>query len=269
MKTLRQNFFSAVRITVIALVLTLGANLIYSWNAPTTTPPTGNVAMPINVSSAPQGKLGTFGLGLASPDTSNSIKLDVLGKIKIVDGSQGADKVLKSDANGVATWQALSNISGGGNTCVTIDTANGDSQGRGTINMVINGRNICADNIGCSIHVWAYNLTSNSGADVPGFNYYGSSPQYFKQSEENNRWLYTDNSGGNTNIQGRNGDTGSSADVKILQFDTRESGNRFQLWDDPDSGWSPTVTEAVPASYLTYDDDADDGDNYILNICDY
>jgi hypothetical protein len=37
-------------------------------------------------------------------NNSPSQKLDIVGKIKITDGSQGVDKVLKSDANGVGTW---------------------------------------------------------------------------------------------------------------------------------------------------------------------
>jgi hypothetical protein len=33
-------------------------------------------------------------------------KLEVAGNVKIADGTQGAGKVLTSDANGLATWQA-------------------------------------------------------------------------------------------------------------------------------------------------------------------
>lgn len=47
------------------------------------------------------------GIGTPTPDA----KLHVVGKIKMVDGNQGAGKVLTSDANGVGTWQAAA---GGG-----------------------------------------------------------------------------------------------------------------------------------------------------------
>jgi hypothetical protein len=47
------------------------------------------------------------GIGTASP----SERLDVVGSVKIVDGTQGAGKVLTSDANGKASWQTPS---GGG-----------------------------------------------------------------------------------------------------------------------------------------------------------
>jgi len=46
-----------------------------------------------------------MGLGTNNPTE----KLQVNGKIKIVDGNQGTGKVLTSDANGVATWQTPSN----------------------------------------------------------------------------------------------------------------------------------------------------------------
>lgn len=45
---------------------------------------------------------GKVGIGTASPDA----KLHVVGSLKIVDGTQGANKILTSDADGVASWQA-------------------------------------------------------------------------------------------------------------------------------------------------------------------
>lgn len=52
--------------------------------------------------------LGNLGLGIQTA----TAKLDVVGKIKITDGTQGAGKVLTSDANGLASWQTAT---GGGN----------------------------------------------------------------------------------------------------------------------------------------------------------
>lgn len=44
---------------------------------------------------------GNVGIGTVAP----AAKLDINGKIKITDGTQGDGKVLTSDANGVASWQ--------------------------------------------------------------------------------------------------------------------------------------------------------------------
>ncbi len=67
----------------------------------TTTAP-GNVTEQMRITGA-----GNVGIGTASP----AAKLDILGAIKIVDGAQGAGKVLTSDAAGLASWQTQS---GGG-----------------------------------------------------------------------------------------------------------------------------------------------------------
>ena len=74
---------------------------------------------------------GNVGINQRKP----SEKLDIAGSIKIVDGTQGAGKVLTSDANGKASWQTaasggaseLQKITEGGNTGWRIlgrDTAN-------------------------------------------------------------------------------------------------------------------------------------------------
>ncbi len=55
---------------------------------------------------------GNVGIGTLTPVAS----LDILGTIKISDGSQGAGKVLTSDANGLATWQTAGGGSGWGLT---------------------------------------------------------------------------------------------------------------------------------------------------------
>ena len=47
---------------------------------------------------------GNVGIGTAQPQA----KLDVVGNVRIADGTQVAGHVLTSDANGVASWQPLS-----------------------------------------------------------------------------------------------------------------------------------------------------------------
>jgi hypothetical protein len=48
-----------------------------------------------------QAGTGNFGIGQTNP----SAKLDVAGTVKIADGTEGAGKVLTSNASGVASWQ--------------------------------------------------------------------------------------------------------------------------------------------------------------------
>ena len=52
---------------------------------------------------------GKVGIGTQTP----SQMLEVVGQVKITGGSPGADKVLTSDANGLATWE---DAAGGGDT---------------------------------------------------------------------------------------------------------------------------------------------------------
>ncbi|MDR6369180.1 hypothetical protein J2795_000583 [Chryseobacterium bernardetii] len=50
---------------------------------------------------------GNVGIGTTSPTNKLQIESTTSGALKIVDGTQGTDKVLTSDASGVATWKAL------------------------------------------------------------------------------------------------------------------------------------------------------------------
>lgn len=82
---------------------------------------------------------GNIGIGTASP----SAKLEVAGNVKIADGTQGSGKVLTSDANGMATWQAPSGTfetdpKVGTLAINTIPTWNGTSLANGTITDITN-----------------------------------------------------------------------------------------------------------------------------------
>ncbi len=56
----------------------------------------GNIQMAISTN-------GNVGIGTTTP----TAKLDVAGNVKITDGTQGAGKILKSDANGLASWGSI------------------------------------------------------------------------------------------------------------------------------------------------------------------
>jgi hypothetical protein len=85
------------------MIVALGAISVQAWTAPTTNPPGGNVAAPLNVSSSAQTKQGRLGLGGVAP----TAMLDVNGAVRIRGGNPGAGKILVSDANGVASWSTV------------------------------------------------------------------------------------------------------------------------------------------------------------------
>lgn len=90
------------------------------WQSPSSNPPGGNVAPPINTSSAPQnkdGSLGVMGLNVYSASSfaggatfSGLVTLN--GGLRIPSGA-GAGKVLTSDADGDVSWQTSTGGGGG------------------------------------------------------------------------------------------------------------------------------------------------------------
>lgn len=54
----------------------------------------------LNIGDWIYGNSGSIGIGVLNPGA----KLDIAGTIKITDGTQGAGRVLMSDANGLAYW---------------------------------------------------------------------------------------------------------------------------------------------------------------------
>ena len=112
MKDLIQN----IKVIILSAIVVLGINVIYgAWTDPATNPTGGNTDAPINVSSASQTKLGELtmeGFLYANQGFyANGAYLS--GPVRIVDGNQGDNKVLTSDASGFATWQ---NVPDGGIT---------------------------------------------------------------------------------------------------------------------------------------------------------
>lgn len=73
---------------------------------------------------------GYVGIGTASPDTN----LHVAGQVKITGGSPGADKVLTSDANGLATWETLTTFYTSDGTLSSARTVDMDSLSLGFTN---------------------------------------------------------------------------------------------------------------------------------------
>ena len=111
---------------VLAMVFLIGY-IVLAWQEPMAAPPIGNVDAPLNIGPIAQIKRaglilawdpvatglivrhGNVGIGTDAPGA----KLEVAGQIKITGGSPGADKVLTSDATGLASWRAPSGGGGG------------------------------------------------------------------------------------------------------------------------------------------------------------
>ena len=123
----QKNLYFYTNLLAWGLVLFLIGNYVFGWTTPTATPPSSNLPAPINVGPDPQTKEGNLIVG------GNL----TTGSFTMATGA-GADKVLTTNASGVATWQEAA---GGGipsgavmffnlSTCPTGWTALTAAQGR-------------------------------------------------------------------------------------------------------------------------------------------
>ena len=94
-----------------ALVFLLAGNYAFGWTTPSATPPSSNLPAPINVSSTEQTKAGNLIIGGNLTTTG----------LKMTTGA-GADKVLISDASGLASWATSSDA----DTWITTQTCSTD-----------------------------------------------------------------------------------------------------------------------------------------------
>jgi len=109
---------------------TNGTNTI-SFFARTQASVVANTVVPLSNADMVIKEGGNVGIGTTNPDA----KLYVSGSVKIVDGTQGAGKVLTSDANGLGTWASAGSSIPQTNT-IYVDSVNGvnAATGRGDIN---------------------------------------------------------------------------------------------------------------------------------------
>jgi hypothetical protein len=118
---MKNNITTNSRAIIISAFFIASTSFVLAWTGPTSVPPNGNTPAPVNVALNTQSKLGQL---FVNTDLSNpyTVGLSVFGqsvfngKVKIVDGSEGVGKVLTSDANGLATWQALAGSIGSSTT---------------------------------------------------------------------------------------------------------------------------------------------------------
>ncbi len=194
---LNKSFILKTAILSLIAVLGISVNFVFAqWSPPSEGPTGGNVHVPLNV--GPVGQIKQAGLNLITGTAQNAFfietdqssmvvkrsgnvgigttnpgaRLEVNGKVKITDGTQGNGKVLTSDANGLASWATPSGGLPGGSSNQTLR-----HDGSGWIasnNIFNNGTNvgISTTNPGATLDVngtaQAYRLKFSS--DVPELN---------------------------------------------------------------------------------------------------
>lgn len=128
---------------------------------------------------------GNTGIGTVTPVTKLDITSDSPGAIKITDGTQGPDKVLMSDANGVGSWKVPASIRATANGVFPSPSADVSSSGSGTVysNVYIDltegkwavNAGLTISNPGNPNRFWlhAYLSTSQSSVQRTGFTHLG------------------------------------------------------------------------------------------------
>lgn len=107
---MKLNITQTIKILILALILAVGAQYaLADWTPAPAGAPANNVDAPVNVSTYLQKKLGALWVNTSSSDPNVvgfvSFGQSVFnGPVKIIDGTQGANKVLTSDADGLASW---------------------------------------------------------------------------------------------------------------------------------------------------------------------
>ncbi len=129
---MKNNILNNIKGIILGLIIISGASYVLgAWNDPSCTPGSAGcyVEEPVNSGFLSQSKSGGLSVGTTtlpqggyvfySNDLSNFSKL-VSSSFTLVDGTQANNRILTSDANGIASWKDLP----GGILPSTINTAN-------------------------------------------------------------------------------------------------------------------------------------------------
>ena len=149
------HIFQSTKVILLALALSIGISYVSAWTAPTVTPPNGNVAAPLNVSSAAQIKTGSLriqgslGVGTINPDYMNTTK----GYVKVGADTDGEYGYLWGNPNNI--WNLykpngnnnlkLYSYANGGRTVMDFyaDTGNVSVGGSLTANGITSNGDVC------------------------------------------------------------------------------------------------------------------------------
>lgn len=129
---MNKKIIQAIKISALALVLSVGIGYALAWSAPTSVPPAGNVSAPINTSATPQTKVGALTVqGLTLTGVTNAITFQDGSTISsaqpVINEFTVLPSVIQSGQTAVIRW-GVSNAT----TC----TASGDWTGSKVVNGV-------------------------------------------------------------------------------------------------------------------------------------
>ena len=169
-----KELVNGLKNVIVIVLLSCGALGVMAYSDPTATPPNGDVAAPINVSSASQTKSGNFTVlgvliagGVHSLTDVNVDGKVMTGTLAVTGGAPAVGKVLTSDASGNATWQAVPG--GSGSSCSTDATCLNTSSATQTKAGAIGVTDIITNN------VYTTNAQVNGTANVVGTVFSGNS----------------------------------------------------------------------------------------------
>jgi len=163
------------------------------------------------------------------------------------------NQIMKWDGS---KWICANDIlmSGSSSLCNTVYASSGDV---GTISMLINGRNICEDDDGCSYRIW------NTSTEWPGGTaFYTTNPIMFRQKIRGSTHYWHDAKGDNKGING------DSERTPILHWE-----GYLRLYDDCDGssdyckGSNNIRTYERDPNQLSYKV-LSSGRNIVISICD-
>lgn len=170
-----KQLFSALKISLLALILSFGMSYALAWTAPTTTPPAGNVAAPINTSATAQTKAGNFTApNLIDTSTTTQTKSGNLNLYGTSVGGQLNIKTPNYDTNNLQITSRDIGSIGSNPLYLNYPNSSGDVQvgGEGeTKNFTVVGNGNFGSNgyfggtVGIGTGAGSYGLTVNAPAD--------------------------------------------------------------------------------------------------------
>lgn len=206
---MRTKLFNAIKVSLLALSLSLGLSFVYAWTAPTQNPPAGNVSAPINTSATAQTKAG--GLTVGSLDAgsgailttgnvtgwnlfANSVTTNALK----IPGAIAGQVLTATDAQGTVAWQAV----GGGVVTVAKMLSSNNSVHTSPITNVCTSGSV---SIPSGVTTVVFYASGGAGADATATVGGGGGGGAFARDTTSSSWLFYLGGGGGAGLSGIGG----------------------------------------------------------------